>query len=261
MHNNNGPCSGRPNGCCRGTSWNKYLEACKECTPGYFGLRCEIPCVYPYYGTLCENKCWCDRESCHVSSGCPNLSTRTTENVLTTDVNGFDINVTSSGGVHLFNNTNSKNEDSPSFPSIVTIVSCSILFVLIIVSIVLIARKYGNQNRITNANHNDRYLYQSPSVTMRSEHVYQRAGMADVFSGISNVTITYEKSSKTYSIKLHCEEAEPLVTDEVFTSQYAVSDDVDRDRYTINPIRRDERSVYHNADDITRVSTETMSQL
>lgn len=145
------------------------------------------------------------------------FSARTTENVLTTDVNGFDINVTSSGGVHLFNNTNSRNEGSPSFPSIVTIVSCSILFVLIIVSIVLIARKYGNQNRITNANHNDRYLYQSPSVTMRSEHVYQRTGMADVFSGISNVTITYEKSSKTYSIKLHCEEAEPLVTDEVFT--------------------------------------------
>ena len=41
-----------------------------ECKPGFLGPNCTQPCPYPFYGQKCQGHCNCDRQKCHVSTGC-----------------------------------------------------------------------------------------------------------------------------------------------------------------------------------------------
>uniref|UniRef100_A0A8W8JYP5 EGF-like domain-containing protein n=1 Tax=Magallana gigas TaxID=29159 RepID=A0A8W8JYP5_MAGGI len=58
-----------------------------ECPPGYSGDKCNIKCVYPWYGRLCGSSCSndpnnCSRDDCHPALGCQShgLQTSTTLN-------------------------------------------------------------------------------------------------------------------------------------------------------------------------------------
>lgn len=39
-----------------------------ECPPGYYGDYCNTLCSYPFYGSLCTQKCTCS--PCHHIYGC-----------------------------------------------------------------------------------------------------------------------------------------------------------------------------------------------
>lgn len=43
-----------------------------ECSPGFFGFNCSIPCIENSYGKRCLYQCHCDREThyCHHVCGC-----------------------------------------------------------------------------------------------------------------------------------------------------------------------------------------------
>ncbi|XP_062570265.1 multiple epidermal growth factor-like domains protein 11, partial [Saccostrea cucullata] len=40
------------------------------CDVGYFGLRCELQCRYPNYGSECQSECKCNKLYCDHVSGC-----------------------------------------------------------------------------------------------------------------------------------------------------------------------------------------------
>ncbi|XP_056013746.1 cell death abnormality protein 1-like [Ostrea edulis] len=42
----------------------------KECSPGYTGNNCDIPCRYPSYGVSCQLECNCTEGNCHFQTGC-----------------------------------------------------------------------------------------------------------------------------------------------------------------------------------------------
>lgn len=42
-----------------------------DCTPGYFGPNCSIPCRYPGYGSWCQKECNCNVTVCSHVNGCP----------------------------------------------------------------------------------------------------------------------------------------------------------------------------------------------
>lgn len=41
-----------------------------ECAIGYYGVDCEEPCLYPYYGENCNGNCECFQQYCNISFGC-----------------------------------------------------------------------------------------------------------------------------------------------------------------------------------------------
>ncbi|XP_062597137.1 uncharacterized protein LOC134258600 [Saccostrea cucullata] len=43
---------------------------CVECKTGYTGLKCEIKCPYPSYGSKCQQLCNCSETNCNSVSGC-----------------------------------------------------------------------------------------------------------------------------------------------------------------------------------------------
>lgn len=53
---------------------DKYLHSitktCTDCTPGYYGPNCTIPCRYPGYGPWCQKKCICNMTICSHVNGC-----------------------------------------------------------------------------------------------------------------------------------------------------------------------------------------------
>uniref|UniRef100_K1QBW9 Uncharacterized protein n=1 Tax=Magallana gigas TaxID=29159 RepID=K1QBW9_MAGGI len=59
--------------CCQ--SYHMDNGKCQECPPGYSGDKCNIKCVYPWYGRLCGSSCSndpnnCSRDDCHPALGC-----------------------------------------------------------------------------------------------------------------------------------------------------------------------------------------------
>ncbi|XP_048766575.2 cell death abnormality protein 1-like isoform X2 [Ostrea edulis] len=46
-----------------------------ECSPGYVGPNCSIPCRYPSFGQDCQLKCSCEESDCHGVTGCKGVST------------------------------------------------------------------------------------------------------------------------------------------------------------------------------------------
>ena len=45
-----------------------------ECSAGYFGPNCSLPCRFPNYGVGCQLECGCGNESCNHITGCHNSS-------------------------------------------------------------------------------------------------------------------------------------------------------------------------------------------
>nr|XP_034315597.1 uncharacterized protein LOC109618524 [Crassostrea gigas] len=45
-------------------------KTCTDCTPGYYGPNCTIPCRYPGYGPECQKKCSCNMIVCSHVNGC-----------------------------------------------------------------------------------------------------------------------------------------------------------------------------------------------
>lgn len=66
----------RPQKCC------KSNRNCAECKKGYFGPSCTRPCRFPNYGVDCQSKCECEQQQCDHTTGCKNIQTRVTAEVL-----------------------------------------------------------------------------------------------------------------------------------------------------------------------------------
>nr|XP_022291608.1 uncharacterized protein LOC111102945 [Crassostrea virginica] len=41
-----------------------------ECSAGYFGPNCSLPCRFPNYGVGCQLECGCGNETCNHITGC-----------------------------------------------------------------------------------------------------------------------------------------------------------------------------------------------
>ncbi|XP_061168355.1 uncharacterized protein LOC133177314 [Saccostrea echinata] len=61
--------------CLVGERFNEKRNSCVECELGYFGIQCNIPCVYPGYGKYCQLNCDCEKSECNIISGCIKTTT------------------------------------------------------------------------------------------------------------------------------------------------------------------------------------------
>lgn len=52
---------------------NITVNVFSECSDGYHGARCHLPCAPGFFGTQCAGRCFpeCDVEDCDRVSGCP----------------------------------------------------------------------------------------------------------------------------------------------------------------------------------------------
>ena len=64
------------------SKWNykKKKQTFAACTPGYYGLQCNIRCTPGFYGELCAGSChpMCSKEKCYNVNGCVGNNTDAT---------------------------------------------------------------------------------------------------------------------------------------------------------------------------------------
>ncbi|XP_022294532.2 uncharacterized protein LOC111104724 isoform X1 [Crassostrea virginica] len=57
--------------CLTDCSWSKEENKCKDCPPGFYGIKCLSLCRYPNYGDNCQQDCsTCSEQQCDSVFGC-----------------------------------------------------------------------------------------------------------------------------------------------------------------------------------------------
>ncbi|XP_062615261.1 scavenger receptor class F member 1-like [Saccostrea cucullata] len=77
---------GPPAKCCTGFMWNDDSKSCEQCSPGYVGINCSDPCLYPNYGIECQMLCTCSQPACNPSFGCDDTSPKIGNTVGISDI-------------------------------------------------------------------------------------------------------------------------------------------------------------------------------
>ncbi|XP_062602574.1 uncharacterized protein LOC134264288 [Saccostrea cucullata] len=190
-----GPCLGFYRGCCPNTSWDKRSSSCVGCENGYFGHNCSEKCIYPYYGEACEEKCFCTELHCDPFYGCLVHSTALNPNG---SPNFTEIN----GHTELEGNNVQDRENIWTLKVLLVIVSLTSIMFIAINNILWVWRKEIKRQLLDLGKRSRIYDYAKRRNRDGQEHVYQMMPAENLYNGIANVTITYQKGQNSYSIHL-----------------------------------------------------------